>query len=89
MDDRESLLHAIYEGVNDKSAWQPMLATLADKLGAVAAGLGVQDMASHSFWAVAEAGIDPGLHDTYARLAPDNRIWQEIGRSAGRWPIGW
>jgi hypothetical protein len=40
-------------------------------------------MATHEFRAVADAGTDQGLHDTYARLAPKNRIWQAIGR-AGR-----
>lgn len=45
-------------------------------------------MATHSFWAVAAAGIDPGLNDTYARLAPDNKIWQEIART-GRPMADW
>jgi DNA-binding CsgD family transcriptional regulator len=88
MDDRESLIHAIYEGVTDPHAWQDLLATLAERLGAAGAGLGVQDMATHSFWAVAEAGIDPGLHETYARLAPENKIWQQIGRT-GRPMTDW
>ena len=45
-------------------------------------------MATHAFRAVADAGIDQGLHDTYARLAPKNRIWQAIGR-AGRPIADW
>jgi hypothetical protein len=50
---------------------------------AAGAGLGVQNMVTHEFWAVAQSGIDPAMHAIYERLAPENRIWQAISR-AGR-----
>jgi PAS domain-containing protein len=81
MDDRERLIELIYEGVTNEEVWKELLALLADSLNAAGAGLGLQDMATHAFWAVADAGIDQGLHETYARLAPENRIWQAIGRA--------
>jgi len=64
------------------------LTFLAERLNAAGAGLGHQDMATHAFRAVADAGIDRGLHETYVRLAPENRIWQAIGR-AGRPMADW
>jgi PAS domain-containing protein len=88
MDDRERLIELIYEGVTNGEVWKELLIRLADGLNAAGAGLGLQDMATHTFWAVADSGIDQGLHETYARLAPENRIWQAIGRS-GRPMADW
>jgi hypothetical protein len=88
MDDRERLIGLIYEGVTNEEVWNELLALLADRLNAAGAGLGLQNMATHEFRAVAEAGIDLGLHETYRRLAPENRIWQAIGR-AGRPMADW
>ena len=88
MDDRERLIALIYEGVANEEVWQELLALLAERLNAAGAGLGLQDMATHEFRAVADDGIDRGLHDTYVRLAPGNRIWQAIGR-AGRPMADW
>jgi hypothetical protein len=45
-------------------------------------------MAMHEFRAVADAGIDCDLHETYRRVAPENRIRQAIGR-AGRPMADW
>jgi DNA-binding CsgD family transcriptional regulator/PAS domain-containing protein len=88
MDDRERLVGLIYEGVTNEEVWQELLALLGDRLNAAGTGLGLQDMATHEFRAVAEAGIDIGLHETYRRVAPENRIWQAIGR-AGRRMADW
>ena len=88
MDDRERLIALIYEGVIDGEAWQELLALLGYRLNAAGTGLGLQDMTTHEFRAVAEAGIDRGLHETYRRLAPENRIGQAIGR-AGRPMADW
>ncbi len=79
----EALLDLLYDGVTDDAAWTGALAMIANAARASGAGLGVRDMKTHAFWAVAQSGIDPALHDTYERLAPENRIWQEISR-AGR-----
>jgi PAS domain-containing protein len=86
MGDLEHLIALIYEGVTNEEVWNELLALLAERLNAAGAGLGLQDMATHAFRAVADAGIDRGLHDTYVRLAPENRIWQAIGRA--RRPMG-
>jgi PAS domain-containing protein len=88
MDDRERLVGLIYEGVTNDEVWQELLALLGDRLNAAGTGLGLQDMATHAFRAVADTGIDRGLHETYVRLAPENRIWQAIGR-AGRPMADW
>jgi hypothetical protein len=88
MDDSERLVGLSYEGVTNEEVWQEFLAVLGDRLNAVGTGLGRQDMATHEFRVVAEAGIDRGLHETYRRLAPKNRIWQAIGR-AGRPIADW
>ncbi len=79
----ETLLDLLYDGVTDDLAWTAALAMVANAVRTSGAGLGVQDMKTHAFWAVAQSGVDPALHDTYQRLAPENRIWQEISR-AGR-----
>jgi PAS domain-containing protein len=81
MDDREHLIGLIYEGVTNEEVWNEVLALLGERLNAAGAGLGLQDMATHEFQAVAEAGIDLELHETYRCLAPENRIWQAIGRA--------
>jgi GAF domain-containing protein/DNA-binding CsgD family transcriptional regulator len=83
MPDREQLIQLIYDGITDDAAWTAALAMIADAVGAAGAGLGVQNMATHEFWAVAQNGIDPAMRATYERLAPKNRIWQAISR-AGR-----
>src|SRR6516165_214435 len=70
MDDRERLFGLIYEGVTNEEVWQELLTLLGDRLNAVGTGLGLQDMATHEFRAVADAGIDRGLNATYRRLAP-------------------
>jgi PAS domain-containing protein len=88
MDDRERLIELIYEGVTNEEVWKEFLALLADRLNAAGAGLGLQDMATHAFRGIGDAGIDLGLHDTYVRLAPENRIWQAIGRT-GRPMADW
>lgn len=88
MDDRERLIGLIYGGVANEEVWQQLLARLVGGLNAAGTGLGLQDMATHEFRAVADAGIDRGLHETYVRLAPENRIWQAIGR-AGRPMADW
>ena len=49
-------------------------------IGAAGVGLGMQDMQTHEFRSLGAAGISAELNPTYRRLAPDNRIWQEIGR---------
>jgi len=56
------------------------LARVADFVGAVGVGLGMQDMQTHEFRSLGAAGISAELNPTYQRLAPGNRIWQEIGR---------
>ncbi|MGH7154330.1 MAG: GAF domain-containing protein [Acetobacteraceae bacterium] len=77
----DALLELIYDGVTDDAAWTAALAMIAGSVRACGAGLGVQDMKTHEFWAVAESDIDTSMHETYQRLAPENRIWQEIGRA--------
>jgi len=84
MDDRERLIALIYEGVIDGEVWQELLALLGYRLNAAGTGLGLQDMATHEFRAVAEAGIDRGLHETYRRLAPENR---KSGRRSTAAPV--
>ena len=78
-----ALLELIYDGITDDAAWTAALSMIATSLRASGAGLGVQDMATHAFWAVAQSDIDPAMHPTYERLAPENQIWQAISR-AGR-----
>src|SRR5579863_8623537 len=53
-----------------------------DRVAANAAGvgLGLQDMRTHEFRSLGAHGIDVELHRTYRRLAPGNRVWQEVGR---------
>jgi hypothetical protein len=43
--------------------------------------LGLCEMETHEFRAAADCSIDRGLHETYRRRAPENRIWQAIGRA--------
>jgi len=81
MPDRERLIQLIYDGVLDDAAWTAALAMVADTVRSAGAGLGVQDMTTHEFWAVAQSGIDVSLQGTYERLAPENRIWQAISRA--------
>ena len=76
-----ALIQLIYEGVTDDAAWTAALAMIAKTVRSAGAGLGVQNMATHEFWAVAQSGVDPALHGTYERLAPENLIWQAISRA--------
>ena len=80
IDPYDKLVGLIYDGVTDGACWNLALAQIANLKGAVGVGLGMQDMRTHEFWNLAAFGIDPGLSQTYRRLAPGNRIWQEIGR---------
>jgi DNA-binding CsgD family transcriptional regulator len=80
MADRERLIQLIYDGVMDDTAWTAALAMIANEARLAGAGIGVQNMTTHAFWSVAQSGIDPAMHATYERLAPENRIWQEISR---------
>ena len=59
----ETLLDLLYKGVTDDLAWTTALAMVEHTARASGAGLGVQDMTTHTFWAVAQSGIDPVLHD--------------------------
>src|SRR5262249_5648948 len=78
-----ALIQLIYDGILDDAAWSAALAMIAQTVRAVGVGLGVQDMETHAFWAVAQSGIDNSLSETYQRLASENQIWQTISR-AGR-----
>ena len=76
----DKLIGLIYDGVNDDAPWTLALARVANAVGAAGVGLGMQDMQTHEFRSLGAVGIDPELNPTYQRLAPGNRIWQEIGR---------
>jgi DNA-binding CsgD family transcriptional regulator/PAS domain-containing protein len=76
----DKLIGLIYDGVNDDAPWNLALARVANAVGAAGVGLGMQDMQTHEFRSLGAFGIDPDLNPTYQRLAPGNRIWQEIGR---------
>jgi DNA-binding CsgD family transcriptional regulator len=78
MMDAEQLIKLIYDGVGDDASWNDALAKVADLVRAAGAGLGVQDMKTHHFRSLGYVGIDGSLNPTYQRLAPGNRIWQEI-----------
>ena len=80
IDDYDALIGLIYDGVMDDAPWSLALARVADFIGAVGVGLGMQDMRTHEFRSLGAAGISAELNPTYQRLAPDNRIWQEIAR---------
>jgi hypothetical protein len=80
IDDYDALIGLIYDGVMDDAPWSQALAQVADRIGAAGAGLGMQDMQTHEFRSLGAAGISAELNPTYRRLAPDNRIWREIGR---------
>ncbi len=78
--DYDKLIGLIYEGITDHASWNLALARVADLVGAVGVGLGMQDMRTHEFKNLGAFGIDPDLNETYRRLAPGNTIWREIGR---------
>jgi DNA-binding CsgD family transcriptional regulator/PAS domain-containing protein len=80
IDEYDRLICLIYDGVMDDAPWSLALAQVADFIGAVGVGLGMQDMQTHEFRSLGAAGISAELNPTYQRLAPDNRIWQEIAR---------
>jgi DNA-binding CsgD family transcriptional regulator/PAS domain-containing protein len=76
----DKLIGLIYDGVNDDAPWNLALARVANAVSAAGVGLGMQDMQTHQFRSLGAFGIDPELSETYRRLAPGNKIWQEIGR---------
>jgi len=78
--EHERMIGLIYEGVTDGAAWHSALTAVADIVAAVGIGLGMQDMQTHEFREFGSVGIDRNLQATYRRLAPGNKIWQEIGR---------
>jgi DNA-binding CsgD family transcriptional regulator/GAF domain-containing protein len=78
MVDAEQLIKLIYDGVGDEAAWSDALAKVAELVRAAGVGLGIQDMKTHEFRSLGYFGIDGSLNPTYRRLAPGNRIWQEI-----------
>jgi DNA-binding CsgD family transcriptional regulator/PAS domain-containing protein len=80
LDDCDRLVGLIYDGVTDEASWDLALKQLAEVLGAAGVGLGMQDMRTHAFRNLGAFGIDPEMNQTYRRLAPENRIWREIGR---------
>jgi len=80
VDQDDRLIGLIYDGIVDDGPWNLALARVADALSAVGVGLGMQDMGTHAFRSLGAVGIDPDLNPAYQRLAPGNRIWQEIGR---------
>jgi len=81
MNRREKLVELIYSAVENDTVWPSVLADLAKLLRAVGAGIGLQDMRTHEFRAVAQSGIDPALSETYSRFAPENVVWQTIART--------
>ena len=78
MVDAERLIKLIYDGVGDEAAWSDALSKVAELVRAAGVGLGIQDMKTHEFRGLGDVGIDKSLTPTYRRLAPGNRIWQEI-----------
>ena len=80
VDQDDRLIGLIYDGIVDDGPWNLALARVADALSAVGVGLGMQDLQTHAFRSLGAVGIDPDLNPAYQRLAPGNRIWQEIGR---------
>ena len=76
----ESLISLIYEGVQDDTRWSVALAELASRMCAAGVGLGMQDMLTHRFRSLGAFEIAIELNPVYQRLAPQNLIWQEIGR---------
>jgi hypothetical protein len=78
MIDAERLIKLIYDGVADEAAWNDALAKVAGLVRAAGVGLGIQDMKTHEFRGLGDVGIDKSLTPTYRRLAPGNRIWQEV-----------
>src|SRR5271166_4992448 len=79
MVDEARLIKLIYDGIEDDAAWSLALSEVAELARAAGAGLGIQDMKTHRFRSLGQVGIDTSLNSTYQRLAPGNRIWQEIG----------
>jgi hypothetical protein len=85
IDEHDRLIGLIYDGIADDAQWDLTLAKIASLANAAGVGLGLQDMRTHEFRSLGAHGIDVELHHTYRRLAPGNRVWQEIGR--WRWPL--
>jgi len=80
IDEHDRLIGLIYDGIMDDASWNLALAQVAELVGAIGVGLGMQDMKTHEFRSLGAVGISIDLNPTYRRLAPDNRIWQEIER---------
>ena len=80
IDQDNYLIGLIYDGIADDGQWNLALKKIAALAKAAGMGLGLQDMRTHQFRDLGAHGIDPALHHTYRRLAPGNRVWQEIGR---------
>src|SRR6266849_3339756 len=80
IDESDRLIGLIYEGVMGDFHLGAALERVAELVGAVGVGLGMQDMASHQFRGLADHGIDLSLSHTYRRLASTNKIWIEIGQ---------
>ena len=78
MIDDERVIQLIYDGAQDDASWSLALTNVAERLGAVGVGLGIQDMKTHRFRSLGQVGIDGSLNPTYQRLARSNKIWQEI-----------
>jgi hypothetical protein len=80
IDEDDYLVGLIYEGITDDAQWNFALSRIGGLANAAGVGLGMQDMRTHAFRDLGAHGINPDLHHTYRRLAPGNRVWQEIGR---------
>lgn len=80
IDEHDNLIGLIYDGVRDDSQWALALETISNFANSAGVALGMQDMRTHQFRSLGAHGVDLGLHHTYRRLAPGNRVWQEIGR---------
>lgn len=80
IDEHDNLIGLIYDGVTDDAQWSLTLTKIAALANAAGMGLGMQDMRTHDFRGLGSHGVDLGLQHVYRRLAPGNRVWQEIGR---------
>src|SRR5690349_12897011 len=81
MEIREQVIEALYEGITHDAELVRALGLVRRYLNAAGMGLGVQDMVSHSFWAVAEDGIDMTHNNIYLQHASKNHVWQTIGKT--------
>ena len=81
IDEYDTLVGLIYDGIIDDSAWNLALAHLAVLIGAIGVALAMQDMRTLQFRDLAAFGIDQDLSLAYRRLARDSTSWQVIGRT--------